>query len=48
MGRPELLSKIAGLILAPGARLAGALLGAGGVVAGQIKSIADKEGEPAA
>ena len=34
MGRPELLSKIAGLILAPGARLAGALLGAGGVVAG--------------
>lgn len=45
MGRPELLSKIAGLILAPGARLAGALLGAGGVVAGQIKSIAEKSGE---
>ena len=45
MGRPELLSKIAGLILAPGARLAGALLGAGGVVAGQVKSIADKAGE---
>ncbi len=43
MGRPELLCKIAGLILAPGARLAGALLGAGGVLAGQIKSIADKE-----
>lgn len=43
LGRPELLSKISGLILAPGARLAGALLGAGGVVAGQIKSIADKE-----
>lgn len=42
MGRPELLSKIAGLILAPGARLAGALLGPGGVVCGQVKSIAEK------
>lgn len=53
LGRPELLSKIAGLLLAPGARLAGALLGAGGVVAGQIKSIAEKtpdssEEQPAA
>lgn len=46
MGRPELLSKIAGMILAPGARLAGALLGAGGVLAGQIKSIGDKEVSP--
>ncbi len=43
MGRPELLCKIAGLILAPGARLAGALLGAGGILAGQLKTIADKE-----
>ena len=42
MGRPELLAKIAGLILSPGARLAGALLGTGGYIAGQIKSIADQ------
>ena len=53
MGRPELLAKIASLILSPGARLAGALLGAGGVIAGQIKSIAEKtesstEEQPAA
>ena len=53
MGRPELLAKIAGLILSPGARLAGALLGTGGYIAGQIKSIADKvddsvEEQPAA
>ncbi len=47
MGRPELLGKIAGLILAPGARLAGALLGAGAVLAGQLKTIADKEVESA-
>lgn len=42
MGRPELLAKIAGMILAPGARLAGALLGAGGYLAGQIESIGEK------
>jgi large subunit ribosomal protein L10 len=41
--REELLSKIVGLILAPGAQLAGALLGAGGTVCGQVKSIAEKE-----
>src|SRR5579872_6147345 len=39
--REELLSKIVGLCLAPGAQLAAALLGAGGTLCGQIKSIAD-------
>ncbi len=49
MGRPELLSKIAGIILSPGSLLAGALLGSGGYLAGQIKSIVDKdESVPAA
>ena len=43
-GRPELLSKIAGLLLAPGGHIAGALLGPGGIVAGQIKSKAEEEG----
>jgi large subunit ribosomal protein L10 len=42
-GRQELLSQIAGLILSPGARLAAALLGPGGKVAGQVKTLADKE-----
>lgn len=46
--REELLGKVVTLILSPGARLAAALLGGGGVVAGQIKSIADKEPEPVA
>jgi large subunit ribosomal protein L10 len=45
--REELLGKIAGLILAPGALLAGALLGAGGTLCGQVKSIAEKEPEAA-
>jgi large subunit ribosomal protein L10 len=40
-GRPELLSKIAGLILSPGGNIAGALLGPGGLVAGAIKSKAE-------
>lgn len=43
MGRPELLSKLAGLILSPGARVAGSLLGVGGFLAGQIKTLGDKE-----
>ena len=46
--REELLGKVVTLILSPGARLAGSLLGSGGTVAGQIKSIADKEPEAAA
>lgn len=37
-GRLELLSKIAGIMLAPGGNIAGALLGGGGTIAGQIKS----------
>jgi len=42
-GHQELLSQIAGLILSPGARLAAALLGPGGKVAGQVKTLADKK-----
>lgn len=42
-GKPELLSKIAGLILAPGAQLAAALIGPGGYIAGQVKAISEKE-----
>jgi large subunit ribosomal protein L10 len=42
--REELLGKIVMLALSPGAQLAAALLGAGGKVAGQVKSIAEKEG----
>jgi len=44
-GRVELLGQIAGLILSPGARLAAALLGPARKIAGQVKTIADKEGE---
>lgn len=44
-GRPELLSKIAGLILSPGGNIAGALLGPGGLVAGAIKSKAESSEE---
>lgn len=48
-GRMELISQIVGLALSPGARLCGALLGPGGKISGQVKSLADKEGEaPAA
>lgn len=43
--REELIGQIAGLILSPGARLCGALLGAGGKLAGQIETIAEKAGE---
>ncbi len=46
--REEVLSKIAGLILGPGAQLAAILGGPAGTLAGQIKSIADKEEAPAA
>ncbi len=44
-GRPELLSRIAGLLLAPGGNVAGALLGPGGLVAGAVKSKADGDEE---
>jgi len=46
-GREELIAKVAGLILAPGARLVGALLGPGGTVVGQVKSKSEGD-EPAA
>lgn len=42
-GKKELLSQIVGLMLSPGRRIGGALLGAGGRLAGQVKAIADKE-----
>ena len=42
--REEVLGKIVGQILGPGAQLAAILLGPGGQIAGQLKSIADKEG----
>lgn len=48
-GRVELIGKILTLIQSPGAQLAAALLGAGGRVSGQVKSLAEKDGEtPAA
>ena len=46
--REELISMIAGQILAPGANLAAALLGPGSTIASQLKTIHDKEGEGAA
>ena len=46
--REELISMIAGQILAPGANLAAALLGPGSTIASQLKTIHDKDGEGAA
>lgn len=46
-GRLELIGQIAGLVLSPGAVLAGALLGTGGTIAGQLEAIAEKEDEAA-
>ena len=43
--REELIGQIMGLALSPGARLAAALLGPGGKIAGQVKTLADKEKE---
>ena len=43
-GRAELLSKISGLLLRPASRLAGALLGPGGYLNGQVKALSEKEG----
>jgi large subunit ribosomal protein L10 len=43
LGRPELLAKIAGLILSPGGNIAGALLGTGGTIAGQVKSHGERD-----
>src|SRR5579871_5699906 len=41
--REELLGKVVALCLSPGGLVAGALLGAGGTICGQVKSIAEKE-----
>jgi large subunit ribosomal protein L10 len=46
--REELIAMIAGQILAPGANLAAALLGAGATIASQLKTIYDKDGEGSA
>jgi large subunit ribosomal protein L10 len=51
-GKKELLGQLVTLFLSPGARLGGALLGAGGRLAGQVQAIAEKTddavAEPAA
>ncbi|MBL8851748.1 MAG: 50S ribosomal protein L10 [Planctomycetaceae bacterium] len=47
-GRLELISQIVGLALSPGARLAGALLGPGGTISGQLKAMADKDEDASA
>lgn len=47
-GRVELIGKILTLIQSPGAQLAAALLGPGGQLSGQVKSLAEKEEAPAA
>ena len=41
-GRKEVLSQLMGLILSPGARVSGALLGAGGKLAGQVKTLSER------
>ncbi len=46
--RLELIARILGQLLSPGANLAGALKGPGGKLAGQLKAMAEKEGEAAA
>jgi large subunit ribosomal protein L10 len=47
-GRLELISMISGQLLSPGARLVGALLGPGGTICGQVKSISESgEGDAA-
>jgi large subunit ribosomal protein L10 len=48
-GRAELIGQIVTLMLSPGSRLAGALVGPGGKLASQVKKISEKEeGEAAA
>ncbi|HUG18997.1 MAG TPA: 50S ribosomal protein L10 [Planctomycetaceae bacterium] len=42
-GRRELISEIVGLALSPGRQVAGALLGPARKLAGQVKTLADKE-----
>jgi large subunit ribosomal protein L10 len=47
-GRVELIGQIVTLMLSPGSRLAGALLGPGGKLASQVKKISEKEEDGAA
>lgn len=42
-GRLELIAKIVGLVLSPGANVSAAVCGSGGTVVGQIKSISEKD-----
>ena len=42
-GKPELLGRILSQIRSPGAILAGALLGPGGYLAGQVKTVSERE-----
>lgn len=42
-GRSETIGEIAGLMLAPGRQLAGCLQGPGGTLAGQFKTLSEKE-----
>jgi large subunit ribosomal protein L10 len=44
LSREELLSRLAGMLLSPGAKLAAALLGPGAMLASQIEKISDGEG----
>ncbi|MEX0728046.1 MAG: 50S ribosomal protein L10 [Planctomycetaceae bacterium] len=46
-GRVETLGEIVMLMLSPGRQLAAALLGPGEKISGQLKALADKEGEAA-
>ncbi|MCI0498903.1 MAG: 50S ribosomal protein L10 [Planctomycetales bacterium] len=46
--RAQLQGQVVQLVLSPGARLAGAILGSGGVIAGCIKSIIEKREKDAA
>lgn len=46
--REELIGRIVMLALSPGAAVCGALLGTGGTICGQVKSIAEKEPAPEA
>lgn len=41
-GRKEMLSQLVGLILSPGGQLSGALLGAGGKLAAQVKTLSER------
>jgi large subunit ribosomal protein L10 len=42
-GRKEMLSQLVGLILSPGRQLSGAMLGAGGKLAGQVAKLAEEK-----